>query len=717
MNTRTTFTAVVVCSGALLAATALAQEGGLALEEIVVTAEKREATLQDTAISVTAFSGDMLRRMGVRDARDLAIHVPNLYIGSRRNEVLINVRGIQSNNTTEVGDPAVALHLDGVYLSRPRSAAALFHDVERIEVLRGPQGTLYGRNATAGNINIITNKPTNELDASGEILFGNYDRISARGMVNVPIIDDRLMMRAAVMSDNRDGYNDNDVQFGYIKNTDDADDLSIRLHTLVNFTDSLSALVTLKYHDTGGVGPNTSFVRLIEDPDDLRQFSFNTQPSIDVEVYGLTTEINWEFWNMALTYIGGWNVDDVKNRLQDADQTTRAFGPPTNTMAQFGPFSQYTYALSHELRLASTDADSRLRWLAALYYFDEVQDVWLNFNPVPGVQRLIFDQDDVSALSKAVFGEAKFDLTDQFELVGGIRYTEDEKARYGQTVTIANVFTIVGVSPNIGKVKSDSTDWRAGINWRPTDDWLYYFSASTGYKAGGFNDGIGAPYDPEEVMSYEGGAKTSFFERRLLLNGSVFYMDYTDLQVSATGVNPITGLPGLFTQNAGEATVWGLEIEGQALLSDAARVDFSLAYLDAEYDQYDTDDPSVPGTLIEDLSGNRLTKAPEWSFNIGAEYEFRLGEMGTLTPRVSFHFEDDQFLREFNKPVDHEDSFTRTDLVLTYRAPGERLYVEAFANNLEDEDVRNNLQNFPGHGLQYALDAPRTYGVRIGYEM
>jgi iron complex outermembrane receptor protein len=272
------------------------------------------------------------------------------------------------------------------------------------------------------------------------------------------------------------------------------------------------------------------------------------------------------------------------------------------------------------------------------------------------------------------------------------------------------------VSPNIGASSSSNFDWKAGVNWRPADDSLYFFSVATGYKAGGFNDGIGSPYDPEEVLSYEIGTKQMFQGRRLMLNGSIFYMDYSDLQVSATGIGP-TGLPGLFTQNAAEATVEGGEVELVALVGESARIDASVGYVDATYDEYVTDDPSVGGTLLEDLEGNKLTKAPEWTFNVGAEYEFQLGGIGTLTPRVQFHYEDDQFLREFNKPVDHEDSFTRTDIIVSYRHSNGQWYLEAFVNNIEDEDVRNNLQNFPGHGLQYQLDAPRTYGVRIGFEL
>ena len=229
------------CVSIFAAPDAISQENGNnpgtgLLEEIVVTAEKRQATLQDTAISITAVTGDMMRRMGVRDISDLISMVPNMRVADSREDFIINVRGIQSNNTTEVGDPAVAVHIDGVYRPRPRGARALFFDTARVEVLRGPQGTIYGRNATAGNVNIITNKPVNEFDASAEVSYGNYDNISTSGMINVPVIDDRLMLRAAVLTNDRDGFNINNRAVKSIKNTNDADQFAARGHILARPT-------------------------------------------------------------------------------------------------------------------------------------------------------------------------------------------------------------------------------------------------------------------------------------------------------------------------------------------------------------------------------------------------------------------------------------------------------------------------------------------------
>ena len=714
----------VFCVSIFAAPGAISQENGNdpdtgLLEEIVVTAEKRQATLQDTAISITAVTGDMMRRMGVRDISDLISMVPNMRVADSREDFIINVRGIQSNNTTEVGDPAVAVHIDGVYRPRPRGARALFFDTARVEVLRGPQGTIYGRNATAGNVNIITNKPVNEFDASAEVSYGNYDNISATGMINVPVIDDRLMLRAAVLTNDRDGFNINNRAVKSIKNTNDADQFAARGHILARPTDDLSILVSANYQEIRGVGQSRAFINLIEDPGNERVFSLDSQNSIAIDVYGISTEINWQFGNMEMTYLGARQVDDMKNQLQDCDQTTPigAFAIFSgDSVCEFGPFSQDSQSWSHEFRVNSTDPDARIRWLGGLYYFDEDQDAHLVFNPNPGGISLVFDQHSTGSLTKAVFGQVDLSVTEQIELVGGIRYTDDEKARYGETRTVIADFLVVGVSPNIGKTTSTSTDWKAGINWHFSDDALYYFSAGTGYKAGGFSDGVGFPYLKEDVKSYEVGAKHTLLDGRLQLNTAVFYMDYTDLQVSSVGTGP-NGLPGLFTNNAAAATNWGFELEGKVALVENALLDFALSYLDAEYDEFITDDPTIPGLTAEDLAGKDLTNSPNWTLNIGAEYQIDLGGMGTLTPRVNFYFNDDMYLREFNKPIDKQDSFTKTDIVVGYRHPGGSLYVEGYVNNLENEDVRSLMQSFPGHGLQFQLAEPRTYGVRFGYEM
>jgi iron complex outermembrane receptor protein len=196
--------------GAITAATSsatLAADPALTLEEVLVTAQKRTTNIQETPIAITAISGDILETLGVTDAADLLGKSPNLHIGKSGQNMEITIRGITSTNNLESGDPAAAFHVDGIYLGRPIAAATTFYDLERVEILNGPQGTLYGRNATAGSINVITNKPVEEFQAALQLNVGNYDRIYTQGMLNIPVSDE-FQMRAAYFSDDRDGYFD-----------------------------------------------------------------------------------------------------------------------------------------------------------------------------------------------------------------------------------------------------------------------------------------------------------------------------------------------------------------------------------------------------------------------------------------------------------------------------------------------------------------------------
>ena len=689
-------------------AAAQRQEDSLAIEEIIVTAEKRENTLQNTPLSIAAIGGETMERMGIKSSLDLASYVSNAAVGNFRNNIIVNVRGIQSNNANEVGDPAVAMHIDGIYISRPRGARALFFDAERVEVLRGPQGTLYGRNATAGSINVISNKPVNEWQGSAELTLGSFNQIATRGMINIPLVDDKLMMRAAIMTDNHDGYNINNRRNPTIRNTDDADELAARLHLLFKPTERLSILFSGRYQDMGGVGGHERAVSIVEDPSNPRVFSLDTQPVLDAEVKSLSAQVDLDLDVASLTYLVGWNKDDFYN-VQDLDQTVPIFGNARSD-AVFGPSIQHTETVSHELRLTSNATDSRLSWIVGLYHFKEDQTAQLFIKTSP-IQTIYANQFDVSARSKAAFGQLAFRFTDQLEAVGGLRYTEDKKARFGETRILINGFP-VSVSPNIGSLKESRTNWKAGLNWRPHAGSLHYAQVATGYKAGGFNNGVLNSYQPEDLTSYEVGTKQTLFDGRLQFNASAFYMTYKNLQV--TVIDIINGVPGTLTRNAAKATSWGVELEGQARLTRQARINFGVGYLNAKYDKYVTDDPLLPGLTPEDLSGNHLIQAPKWSANVGLEYEFALGNIGTLTPSAHVSFKDDVYLREFNKPIDFQKRYTKTDIVLTYRTNNGRFHLEGFVNNLENKSIRNNLSNSPGHGAFFSMSPPRTWGVRGG---
>jgi iron complex outermembrane receptor protein len=702
---------------------AVDEAGSLVLEEVIVTAEKRAVSLQDTALSVSAFTGDTLEGRGVLDAAGMASFVPNLAIGDFGGAVVVNIRGIQTNDTTETSDPSVAFHVDGVYQGRPRGAGAQFYDLERVEVLRGPQGTLYGRNATAGSLNVITNKPTDEFGASLEAIAGDYDRIGVRGMINLPAIENTLSFRAAYYSEDRDGYAENDDFDSSIDNANDEDAYSVRLHTLYTPNDDVTVLLSGYYYETDSVGSH--WVDLARaDNSDLQKYPLNTQPVYDADQWRVSMEASWDLGDWVLTYLPSYQEDTINEQLRDLDGTNTLpvlppFIPP---VATFGPFNTYSEQTSHELRVA-WDGDGAWQGLIGLYYFDEEQATVLDVVLVPNALQLTFDQYDSKTESTAIFTDLRYDLSDTWQLTGGLRYTDDEKHRFGETRGLNLVGAPIappGMSstPNQGEVESDSTDWKLGLNWTPSDSVLYYALAGTGYKQGGFNSGIDLEgYDPEEVTNYEVGSKLELWDGRARLNISAFLMDYTDLQVSTVEITEES--TGLITKNAAESTNWGFEVEGLVLVSEAFEIDYSLAYLNAEFDEFDTCDPLnmvCGGDAAEnvDLAGNNLSSSPEWTMSLGLQYRFALGDLGSLTTRLQSAYVDEYYIREFNTDLDTQDSYTKTDLFVTYRTSSERFLIEAFVKNIEDEDVINNGLNVLTF-LAAQVSPPRTYGIRAAY--
>lgn len=695
-----------------------------AIEEIIVTAERREASLQDTAIAVSVFNGDVIDQFGAQNIVTLANYIPNVTISRINNSLFINTRGVSSNDQTAIGDPSTAFHIDGTYITRTRGAASVFFDIDRIEFLRGPQGTLWGRNATAGSMNVITNKPKKEFEAVADLQVGDYSEIIARGAVNVPI-NDVFSARLAGYYNERDGYANSGplVSDDY----DDADDTALRLHLLYEPSEALSFLLSGYYHKAEPVSVSNTLLDTLLNGNP-RDAPVNTPGSLEQDDTQLSLEINWELGAAVLTSLTSFRTDDQEERRWDLDFT------PTNTsIASFGEESE---AFSQELRLTSVEPAWGWNWLLGLYYLDEDQDstnvvLFDDFlpNPMgpmfPPLDAIIdIRNDPIEAESIAAFGNFTRPLTETLEAVLGLRYTADEKSQTGGQTTTA----IIPAPPPIGPIMMpivdlayeneedwDQFDWKLGLNWRPNDASLYYLSVATGYKSGQFNID-GSEVRPEEVTSYEFGAKNQLLDNTLQLNGTIFYMDYEDLQRQVFEVSPAGGV-GAFTRNATEATIWGFEGEGIWAPIDPLRMHFTLAYLNTEYDDYlfTSQNPPVVGPITTvQLEGNTLPFSPEWTLNVGGQYTWDLSNLGALTAFVNFYWEDDFFTGDQNlRPEEFQESFTQTDARLTWDSPGRRISVEAFVRNIEDEDVIRNGFNIPPSGWKYILDPPRTYGMRF----
>lgn len=705
---------------------ALAQQAdGLQLEEIVVTAQRRAENLQETPLAVSAITGEGLESQGIKSVVDLSAQVPSLQItNSGGGASQIFMRGIGSSNVTEVGDPAVAYHIDGIYIARATATGALFYDIDRVEVLRGPQGTLYGRNATAGAINVISKRPTQKLEGSASVEFGNYNALTTSGVLNVPL-DETLAIRGAFQTIRHDGYQ-KVINTGPTAGNDkyDKDDKSARLQALWTPTDRLTINLRGDYLSSGGAGGgDVAYPARTSDPwktiSTVNTYRNNTYWSTGAEV---NLDLDWA----QLTYLFGYNyANDDRGGENVATNAPNYFYGVDKTW-------------SNELRLGGETGP--VKWVVGAYRFKEDNDVDFRIF-LANNNYLSFIQPEVTAETTAFFGQATWSVTEALRLTGGVRYTEDKKGRNGGTYFTNNVGAITGVvTLNVSDNKWNKVNWRAGIDYDLADGSMVYANFATGYKAGGYYDGLPPnDYKPESITSYEVGMKNRFMDNRLQLNLSGFYYDYRDFQIS--GLGTIAGQDATVTLNAEKAEIYGVELETDFLLTEQDRIDASVSWLHARYkdlllprgDSFSNNsvnantvhcfraDYSKPAPRAADSSGCKMARTPEWSINLGYQHQFDLANGASLTARVQTHFESAKYLEYHGFSENKQKSFTKTDLTMTY-APAEGSWnVMAYVRNLEDKDVRTNsgpnaTTGLASNGSGDFYAPPRTYGVRFGIE-
>ena len=525
------------------------------LEEIVVTAQKRSESLQDTPVAVTAFTGEQLQQAGVYDSIGLSNVVPNVTIATEdaRDAIFINIRGISQSERRNTSDPTTAFYMDGALVPRMSGINAYFYDVERIEVLRGPQGTLYGRNSTSGVVNVITRKP--DLEAiGGDIQFGygNYDAVDVKGALNVPF-SDNFGARVAFTYNERDGYRDNGP---LVADGDDLDDLGVRGHLLWDISENTSLLLSADYYQHQGVGPVLAGVECADlgcnipvPPDPAGANPLNTEGYRDNTDTNFKVELNHAFTFADLTFIGSLR-DHERDYLLDTDGSgASVFLPPAGRLVPITTDvveQTESESFTGELRLNS-NTDGRFQWILGGFYLDEDIAGDFRYQPVlpNGLHLNVqFVDKGFNVESWAVFANASVDVTDRFTLNGGIRYTEDKKDKGGvndpanptagsyMTVTIRELG--VPAAPVFPRAQVANPSWSEvtysfGLDWHINDDTLVYVKNSKGFKSGGFNRGQRgslpaerrAPnvanlivYNPEQVLATEGGIKTTFLDGR-----------------------------------------------------------------------------------------------------------------------------------------------------------------------------------------------------------
>ena len=639
------------------AATEQAAQDATTLGAVTVTARKREETLQEVPVAVTAFTSDTLDKLNVRDIGDLDAQVPNLTIYAARGSssaATVYIRGVGQSDTLWGVDPGVGIYLDDVYIARPQGALLDVFDVERIEVLRGPQGTLYGKNTIGGAIKYISRGLPQEASGFASITVGNYNQLDAKAAIGGSIggADSGLRGRVSVASMNRDGFGQNLYTGQEVSDKEinaarfqlgayAGDDFDVQF--ALDWMDDQSGVRGAKMLEPNPYNNSPFFPGLavfgpnlpLDDRYDIRSGMKNIN---DTEMKGASATVNWrpnEDW--AFKYVIAKRESDTETNI-DFDKTP---APIADVRAYYSD-SQ----VSNELQV-NYDGGGRVRGVTGLYWFngDAGGQVLNNFF------NLSFGdtQGKVNTKSIAVYADWTFDLTDRLKLDLGARYTDEDKhaVAYNIGYTDATFSTPNGaVAANFDKtINFKNVSPKISLDYQITPDIMLYGLASRGFKSGGYNiranttavPRSGEPFDDESVDSFEIGSKMSFLDQSLFLNLAAFHNKYEDIQLSVfTQYIDGNGNPQFFGDfaNAGKGTVNGVEFEYQWLPTANWRISGNLAWLDAKYDEY-----MFKNVNIADQQ--EFTNAPDFSGAVNLEYRMDLSNGGNLSARVGYSYQSD----------------------------------------------------------------------------
>jgi len=676
-------------------------------------------------VAISAFSAEALEVRGVTTPQGLQFHTPGLVV-NRTNVggggAQVTIRGIGTEQPGVVTDPGVPLHVNGHYTQSTAYVFRDFLDVERVEVQRGPQGTLYGRNAVGGTINIVTKRPTEEVEGVMSLDVGNYDKRLVQAVVSGPLTDG-VRGRLAISDEKRDGYV---KDLGTNTDREFSDYTSIRGALEVDITDDVQAYLSAYHYDS-----ESDEVFLANRPNEevLNPFKINTNsPGFnDDKSKGASVDITWQLEGVDLRYLSAYDKTNKQGNY-DYDGSS-LFNSEFLTDVE-------NETLMQEFQLISTH-EGDLNWVLGLFYYDEKSTAVfrgffdarlpvLSFLGLPAGDRagLLGGPTEMEVNSLAVYGQANYKLTEQWEAVVGMRYTKDEKTRnHDGQVFFSELDPNIIVSAPGNSATNDWKEptWKLGLNYHISEDNMLYASYSRGYKAGGYNTNLALTdsYDPEIVDAYDVGLKSQWLDNRVRLNIAAFYYDYKDKQ----DFQRLITLPATKISNASQATIQGVELEAQAWVTDAFLLNFSLGYLDAEFDEYESIDANFVALGLQDLSGNKVPKSPEFKVSLGAQYKWQLSGMGDLLLRGDYAWLDDQWSNAFNRDSssglagsgDLLPSYHQVNARLQWTSEDENWQAEIYGTNLTDEVIKQN--SFTSSGL-LTIDTylpPRLYGFKTTY--
>ncbi|MHA6766983.1 TonB-dependent receptor [Sphingobium ummariense] len=694
------------------------------IADIVVTAQRQVSSVQRTPLAITAVSGDTLSGRGTVNVEALTRSIPNISFGRTGSDARVFIRGVGLDSAIGGVDGRVAIYTDEVVNARPQAALGSLYDLQRIEVLRGPQGTLYGRNATAGAINIISNDPTDTLEGYGTLTVGNYSLIRTEGAISGPL-SDTVSARLAFQTNDHSGYGKN-IQTG--EEVNDERNRALRAKLLIKPSETFKLMLQADYRwqrdHQGGLsylgeadGRVPVDIALGFVPPTDPQDRSGHGPHMFQEGYGISATATLNLGGAQITSITAYkHLEQLNDYSLDNTTADHSYKYDTNRAKQF----------SQELRLSADLGMVNL--LVGGFYFHEKNfygqraALWAGYFGIPG--DTILEGTAQGGTQKtdayAAFAQATINFTDKLGVDIGGRYSYEKRHidEFFQ-LDLSRPFDLDNpplpgfISPGAFRnTRSQSASWssfdpKVALHYQITNDVLAYLSYSRGFKSGGFNfGGLQAPFKPEKLTDYEGGIKADLFNRKLRVNLAGFYYEYKNLQV-----NVIEGL-ALVTRNAAKARVYGAEAEITALPIDDLRMKFNFAWLHSEYRNYDDINP-VTG-LREDLTGNQLTYAPK--YKVVGEIGYTLHpSFGDLTPRAELSWTDKTYYSQFNVPYQIQPARWELNLYLDL-VRNDGWSASAYMRNVTDNEyIHTEILGPAVFGLPVLGNraAPRTFGVAI----
>lgn len=780
-NHRISRKALVLAVSAALAPQVQAQatteesSDNLVLEEVIVTATKRATNLQDTALSIVAITGDALTTLGIQNATQMEKTTPGLKIRLVGNTPSLIMRGAGSAGTTDL---AVPIYNDGLYRPVSSQALASYIDVERVEVLRGPQGTLFGRNTLGGLMNIITKKPdTEDMDYGGAVTYGNYNLWKLEGFFNAPL-GESVAMRISATDTNRDPYVVN--TFNEKGGLRDADNTYARVQLGWDITDDMDLNVRYSYwrdnangsgdfgHKVIGIPVNpetrlTNGVSGVLDPrkglrdgwdggkdkngsvsnGDLsafldggnRDIAMDYIPNRDIDEDSWSALFRWDLGFAELKINGGYSKFDSFTLIDGDFSIVGSYRTDTLGRGWVSGEQQQNKNWQADVNLTST-GDGPLRWTAGYFYYHQDSFyAWLfGDTHIENPQKVswahwLHSTFEGTTRSQALYGQAEYDFTDDLMFTFGLRYSDDKRTSHKVYIDtdLLNLKRPVFIDEDKTGWKyspdqegdDSNVDYRAALQYSINDDVMIYGSFTTGYIAGQTTQ-TGELLDPTTADSWEGGVKSTLLDGAMTLNATYYHVKYKGLTTSLLEIND-QGFAVARTVPGGGQTSSGLEVDLQWQATDNLRVSTGFAFDNSEFDTflkknaYTEDDGLADEFGYFNLDGQDTPFSPDFTMNFGLTYQGELDNGAHLVPGIFVYYSDDY--STFSAPYAwaHQDAYTTIDLFATWYSPTDIFSIQAFINNLTDKDVITGSDSFSGARAVVDFNDPRTYGIRFAY--